>query len=531
MQVAAWVRKRFEREGTGQVPAIPATGAAASQSPGTHASPGTVASPGTMAGPSTMAGATGNTPTPLPITPPVYPPRRVVKLMTDTGEGTEIYSASDLDAEAAQTIKGGRTPPVPAASVAETQIADEPAMPARRRNFNRDHQAAEEATLRRPQPADIGDETEIVRNAAPAPDEEDSESSLLGETLMRDARTPIPSGPTVVPTRIQSTIPKGPTSDGPTEAVTPFTGFPSTTPGTGVQRPGSQPNIPRPSSANALSGARVAPSAGHIPPSAPRTMPPGSLDGRPSLAGADPARQKRQRLILTIAGLGGLMLLSFMIALAASNDGPKPKTTPATKLDGGGGIAITPIPIDALPVAPPPADAPTSPTIPTVPLTDAAQGGEAYLEVRTIPDGGTVKVGDQSREAVVPPNDPKGKPVAQLILSAGKHQVTVELEGWQPETREVNLEVGEHQRIEIAFTKKTPKQIDRGPAMGRLSVRTTPWSDVYLGSKKLGQAPFADIELPAGTHTLTFKNPSRPTVTKTVKITAGKSTKLNFNLP
>ena len=67
--------------------------------------------------------------------------------------------------------------------------------------------------------------------------------------------------------------------------------------------------------------------------------------------------------------------------------------------------------------------------------------------------------------------------------------------------------------------------------MGRLSVRTTPWSDVYLGSKKLGQAPFADIELPVGTHTLTFKNPSRPTVTKTVKITAGKSTKLNFNLP
>jgi len=132
---------------------------------------------------------------------------------------------------------------------------------------------------------------------------------------------------------------------------------------------------------------------------------------------------------------------------------------------------------------------------------------------------------------VIPPNDPKGKPVAQLVLSAGKHQVLVELAGWQPEKREVHLEVGEHQRIEIAFTKKTPKNVDRGPAMGRLSVRTTPWSDVYLGAKKLGQAPFADIELPVGTHTLTFRNPSRPTVTRTVKITAGKSTKLNFNLP
>jgi serine/threonine-protein kinase len=66
--------------------------------------------------------------------------------------------------------------------------------------------------------------------------------------------------------------------------------------------------------------------------------------------------------------------------------------------------------------------------------------------------------------------------------------------------------------------------------MGKLSVRTTPWSDVYLGSRKLGQAPFADLSLPAGTHTLTFKNPSRPTVTKTVTIRAGKSTKLNFDL-
>jgi hypothetical protein len=35
----------------------------------------------------------------------------------------------------------------------------------------------------------------------------------------------------------------------------------------------------------------------------------------------------------------------------------------------------------------------------------------------------------------------------------------------------------------------------------------------------------------AGVHTLTFKNPSHEAVTKTVKITAGKSTKLSFSLP
>jgi len=526
MQLAAWVRKRFEREGTGQVPAIPATGAA-----GSIASPGTQASPGTMAGPHTMGGNTGNTPTPLPVTPLAFPPRKVVQLMSDTGEGTEIYSTSDLDEEAAQTIKGGRTRPVIQAQPgAATMIAgDDPVAPARR-IFDRSQQAAEEATLRRPQPQDIGDETEIVRGPAPDPDEEDSESSLLGETIMRDARTPIPSGPTVVPTRLQSAVPGGTKTD---EDAAPFGSFPATIPGQG--RAGSAPKIPRPSSGGLPSGANVAPSGPRIPASAghpeltgSRTIP---HEGRRTPIPAEIARRKRQRLVLTIAGLAGLMLLSFMIALAASNDGPKPTKKPEAKRDAGAGIAVTPI-IDApLPLAPPPADAASSgPTVPTVPL-DAPVGGEAYLEVRTIPDGGTVKVGDQSREAVVPPDDPRGKPVAQMILSAGKHQVTVELDGWQPEKREVKLEVGEHQRIEIAFTKKAPKNIDRGPPMGKLSVRTTPWSDVYLGSKKLGQAPFADIDLPAGTHTLTFKNPSRPTVTKQVKITAGKSTKLNFNLP
>jgi hypothetical protein len=256
---------------------------------------------------------------------------------------------------------------------------------------------------------------------------------------------------------------------------------------------------------------------GSAPPS---TFP---LEGRRPIPGHELAKQRRTRLLLTIAGLGGLMLLSFMIALAASNNSKQPAPRPPVKQDAGTTIAITPIPADAaLLIAPPPLDASTS-VIPTVPSD--ANAGDAYLEVRTIPDGGKVKVGDQEREAVVP--DSGGPPIAQLILPGGKHEVTVELAGFAPETREVTLLAGEHQRVEIAFTKK----LKTGGAMGKLTVRTTPWSDVYLGSQKLGRAPFVDIDIAAGAHTLTFKNPSRPTVTKTVTIKPGKSTKLNFNLP
>jgi serine/threonine-protein kinase len=107
--------------------------------------------------------------------------------------------------------------------------------------------------------------------------------------------------------------------------------------------------------------------------------------------------------------------------------------------------------------------------------------------------------------------------------------VIAELDGYQPESREVTLERGATASLDITFTAKI--RGDRSPPMGRLTVRTTPWSDVYLGGKKLGQAPFTDLEVPVGTHTLTFKNPSRPTVVKSVTVKAGKSTKLNFSLP
>ncbi|HEX5059476.1 MAG TPA: PEGA domain-containing protein, partial [Kofleriaceae bacterium] len=167
--------------------------------------------------------------------------------------------------------------------------------------------------------------------------------------------------------------------------------------------------------------------------------------------------------------------------------------------------------------------------VPTIPIdaTPPVDEGMAYLIVRTIPDGGTIKVGDQSRHATRQPGDPTGATTAQLVLPPGKHVVTAELAGFQSEQRTVVLAAGDNQRIEITFTKKTT---GRPTPMGKLTVRTTPWSDVYLGTRKLGQAPFADLELPVGTHTLTFKNPSRPTVTKTVTIKAGKSVKLNFNL-
>jgi hypothetical protein len=247
---------------------------------------------------------------------------------------------------------------------------------------------------------------------------------------------------------------------------------------------------------------------------------------RTSMTADEALRARRTKKILMFAGLAGLALLSFMIALAASNSSAQKPAV--TKLDAG----ISPIAevrADALPIAPPPVDAPDEEHVPTVPVDAPPPMG--LLVVRTIPDGGTIKVGDQVREAAPQPGDPTGARTAQLLLEAGQYTIEAELAGYQAEKREVVLDGGENKMIEITFTKKLTVRPDRGPPMGRITVRTNPWSDVFLGGKKLGQAPFADLPIPVGTHTLTFKNPSRPTVTKTVVIKANKVTKLNFSLP
>ena len=47
----------------------------------------------------------------------------------------------------------------------------------------------------------------------------------------------------------------------------------------------------------------------------------------------------------------------------------------------------------------------------------------------------------------------------------------------------------------------------------------------------LGTTPFANVELPPGTYTLTFRNPEHAPHRRQVTIRSGRETRLNFQLP
>lgn len=227
-------------------------------------------------------------------------------------------------------------------------------------------------------------------------------------------------------------------------------------------------------------------------------------------------RSRRARLALAIGGLVLLGILSFMIALAARGPAKQaavPADASAPSVTADAARAVAP-PIDAAAV-PAPVDA-FEPTI-----RPDAPDDLTYLEIRTNPGGGTITVNGETRA------DP-----ARFALAPGHYKILAELEGYAPEKREVDLARGLDRVQEVAFRKRLGSGTQRpAPSMGKLTVRTTPYSIVYSGAKKLGEAPFAELELPVGAYTLTFKNPTRATVTRKVTITAGKTTKLSFAIP
>jgi serine/threonine protein kinase len=468
MQLGSWIRMHFVRELTGQLPSIAPAG-------GTQ-----VANPGTVASPPTASQSIGAI-TPDPEAK-LIGASRLARQLADSG--VDVNSGDDsVDT---LEIMRKQTPAHPSQAVTRkpftsvvapmrasnekvdttgsTTIAKEPLDATMIKPFkppiSANHAAANEATVLSP---DLGID---------ADEESDGQETRL---LDRPQNFPIPN-PVVVPT----------------DFVSPLSG-----PRVRISEPlppsGSQPALPQRS-------------FGLFTPwrTRPRMTPP-----------VDPRRQRQIRIASAIAGLLGLALMSFLIALCAS----RAHGTSAPK----DAAVVAVLPTDAsLPDASEPDAKPDAAVAIVIPIDagPAPSAHEAYLEIVTFPDGGKVKVGDQVRVAP-----------AQLVVEAGTFDVVGEMPGYQTETRPVTIEAGEHFKVELTFNHHIGTAGHPPPPTGKLTVRTTPYSEVFENGKKLGETPFADREMTAGVHTLVFKNPLHPTVSKKITINAGKPLKLSFSLP
>jgi hypothetical protein len=80
-----------------------------------------------------------------------------------------------------------------------------------------------------------------------------------------------------------------------------------------------------------------------------------------------------------------------------------------------------------------------------------------------------------------------------------------------------------------------PKPKDPKPkpvvAKGKLSLQTTPWSNVYFAKKNLGETPLVNVELPVGRHRLKLVNDEKKLETTIeVEIKANQTTSMKLKL-
>jgi serine/threonine-protein kinase len=72
----------------------------------------------------------------------------------------------------------------------------------------------------------------------------------------------------------------------------------------------------------------------------------------------------------------------------------------------------------------------------------------------------------------------------------------------------------------------SPAAATANAATGNLTVNASPWGQVFVDDRLIGNTPRADIELPAGQHTLRVSRAGFRTVTRTVQIRAGETLRI-----
>ncbi len=198
----------------------------------------------------------------------------------------------------------------------------------------------------------------------------------------------------------------------------------------------------------------------------------------PGLRTVSTAPQKKKPVVAVgVAAAAALLLGALFLVVPRGSPAMQPQPPP------------TPPPLE--PVAPPAPPAPPAPT---------------RLGIDTVPGGAKLIVDGVERGEA---------PLSLRDLGVGSFELEASLEGYQPLKRRVQLQrPGDQLHLELALVPLPKpdkgKPAARKPAakvMGKLSLRTTPWTQVYFGGRKLGDTPLLNEPLPAGRQMLKLVSP------------------------
>lgn len=108
---------------------------------------------------------------------------------------------------------------------------------------------------------------------------------------------------------------------------------------------------------------------------------------------------------------------------------------------------------------------------------------------------------------------------SRLSLEPGSHLIEFRNDslGFQT-TRTVQVLPGKTTRVSIPMPE------------GNLSINATPWAEVFLDGRDLGETPIANVTTRAGTHEIVFRHPQHGELKQTVVVKAGELGRVTVNM-
>lgn len=112
-----------------------------------------------------------------------------------------------------------------------------------------------------------------------------------------------------------------------------------------------------------------------------------------------------------------------------------------------------------------------------------------------------------------------GSTARSISMPAGRH--TLQL---------VNERVGFRSTQRVAIEGGRGATLDVVVPGGRVNVNATPWATVWIGGRRLGDTPLANLELPAGEHEFVFRHPELGERRRVAVVSPGGTTRVAVDL-
>lgn len=114
-------------------------------------------------------------------------------------------------------------------------------------------------------------------------------------------------------------------------------------------------------------------------------------------------------------------------------------------------------------------------------------------------------------------------PIARKKLRPGTHKVTLRKPGFHPKSQTFTVRAGRKQKIVVALKKRRPRH-------GWLIIQSHPRAKVFLNGRFVGRSPIKRLKAKPGRHRLRFKGPRGYRKRMTVRVRAGRGTRVNVRL-